>query len=544
MPVNHSVRRGEQSLKSFRSESVALVVGAFAFIAPIVLSLQLAWNQSVASEKADCQRYAAEVVRRGDQTAQQFGLAIRLLQQGHKTPCSIEDINLMRAIDVGSSYIQMVGRISGNALECTSLGTMNPVSVGQPTLTTQNGVREWMDFKFGPVRLENPDSLDLLESQGVAVVVDTRLLVDQAQAEDVNLALMVPSSAQRLMLVKPSGDFHPNWLNPLPRGESRSFTDGEFVVSQVRSRSYDFQAIAVRPLHHGYLRVRRFALIFVPIGLICGVALGWAVLQIARIRSSFPGLIRTAARNQDFYVEYQPVVELPTRRIVGAEALVRWRRGDTVINPASFIQLAEDSGVISLITDCVLETVARDFPGLLRLNPEFCIAVNLSATDLKDTKTPGKLAEMLRKAGATPRNLVVEATEHGLITERDSSSVIEAIRTSGIPVAIDDFGTGYSSLSYLQKLSIDFLKIDKAFVDTIGTDGPTSQVVLHIIDIAHSLRLQTVAEGVETEAQADFLLRRNVDLAQGWLFGKPMSIDKLVAELRTSEIPCQLTTES
>lgn len=518
-------------MKSFRGEPVPLIVGAVAFVAPLLLSLQLAWNQSIANEKAEGLRYASEVVRRGEATGRQFYRAAQLLNQDHLGRCSPQEIDLMRQIDVGSSYIQMVGRTSGETLECTSLGDVKPLVVGPPTLITENGVSEWINFKFGTIGL---DRLDLLAYKGVAVVVDTGLLVDMATDEDTGLALMVPSNASRLRLVEPREGIRAKWLNPIGRGQSISFVDGNDVVSQVRSKNLDLQAISVIPLSHGYRHVLQFAVEFVPIGLICGVALGWAAMQISRNRLSLPGMIRVAARNHDFYVEYQPMVAMATRRLVGAEALVRWQRGDTVISPATFIKLAEDSGVIRLITENVMEIISRDLPKLLELDPEFHVSINLTATDLKDDATRAKLVDLLRASGASPRNLIVEATEHGLIGGADSVRVIAGIRNEGIRVAIDDFGTGYSSLSCVQNLDLDFLKIDKAFVDTIGTDGATSGVVLHIIEIARSMRLRTVAEGVETEAQAEFLLSRNVDYAQGWLFGKPMSIDSLRTQLRAA----------
>jgi sensor c-di-GMP phosphodiesterase-like protein len=216
---------------------------------------------------------------------------------------------------------------------------------------------------------------------------------------------------------------------------------------------------------------------------------------------------------------------------VGAEALVRWKRGNTVISPASFIPLAEESGVISLITENVMDIVSRDLPRLVELDPKFRVAINFSATDLKSDLTIDKLMGLLRKSGASSQNLIVEATEHGLISGPETCKVVATIREAGFRVAIDDFGTGYSSLSCLQSLGLDFLKIDKSFVDNIGTDGVTSEVVLHIIEIARSLRLRIVAEGVETEAQAAFLKKRNVEFAQGWLFGRPMTIDSICSRI-------------
>jgi sensor c-di-GMP phosphodiesterase-like protein len=519
-------------VRSLRDEPVALAVGVLAVIAPILLSLQLAWMQSVADEKTEGLRYAAGMVWRGGETARQFQHAIDLLNQDHFGHCSPEEIDLMRQIDVGSSYIQMVARISGDTLECTSLGTVKAIQVGRPSLVTANGVNERLDFKWGP---KQPDHLDLIDVSGVAILIDTGLLTDlQTEGDDVRLAMMVPSTPGHLRLVEPKGKFLPQWLNPIPPGQSISSVDGRFIVSRVRSEKFDFEAVSVIPLSHAYRHVREFAIAFVPVGLVCGLGLGWAVLQIARTRSSPRGMIRAAARNRDFYVEYQPVVNMMTRQIIGAEALVRWKRGGTVISPASFIPLAEESGVITLITESVMDIVSRDLPRLMEMDPKFRVAINFSATDLKSDTTKDKLIDVLRKSGASSHNLIVEATEHGLISGPQTGKVIASIRAEGFRVAIDDFGTGYSSLACLQSLGLDFLKIDKSFVDTIGTDGATSQVVLHIIEMARSLHLRTVAEGVETEAQAEFLRKRDVEFAQGWLFGRPMSIDSLCSRISES----------
>jgi sensor c-di-GMP phosphodiesterase-like protein len=516
-------------VRLFRSEPIAVSVGLVAFSVPILLSLQLAWMQSVADEKAEGLRYASAMVRRGEETAEQFGRAIQLLNEDHLPRCSPQEIDLMRQIDVGSSYLQMVARISGDTLDCTSLGTVAPIHLGAPTLVTENGVAEWLDFKWGPAQ---PDRLDLIDSNGVAILVDTGLLIDlETEGDDVKLALMVPSTAGRLRLVEPKGKLLPQWLNPIGRGQSISFVDGQYIVSQVRSKTRDFEAVSVIPIGHAYRHVAQFAIAFVPIGLVCGLGIGWAVMHFVGLRSSPQAMIRAAARNHNFYVEYQPVVDLTTRKIVGAEALVRWKRGNTVISPASFIPLAEESGVISLITENVMDIVSRDLPRLVELDPKFRVAINFSATDLKSDLTIDKLMGLLRKSGASSQNLIVEATEHGLISGPETCKVVATIREAGFRVAIDDFGTGYSSLSCLQSLGLDFLKIDKSFVDNIGTDGVTSEVVLHIIEIARSLRLRIVAEGVETEAQAAFLKKRNVEFAQGWLFGRPMTIDSICSRI-------------
>ena len=511
---------------------IAILGGALALLAPILVSLELAWKQGINDEKAQGVRYAQEVVRRGEETARESALASQLLKTDHLAPCSPQELNLMRQIELGSKYLKMVGRISGDTLTCGSLGTTEPIYTGPSTLTNERSVHERLGVHLGS---ENSDHLDLFDRDGIAVLLDPAVLTDlPTEGDGVGLAMIVPSSSSHATLAKTQG-FRPNWLNPLARGESASFLDGDYVISQARSAKTDIAAISAVPSRYAYHHVKEFAVIFVPIGTLCGLVLAWAVMYISRARTSLPGLVRAAARRGDLFVEYQPVVEIATRRIIGAEALVRMRRGDTVIGPATFISLAEESGAARVITQNVIRLVSRDLPRMLTLDPNFRVAINLTATDLKCAGTADRLQELLRHTGASPRNVVLEATEHGFVNGPECRQLISRLRQQGFHIAIDDFGTGYSSLACLQQLDLDLLKVDKAFVETIGTDGATSEVVLHIIEIARSLQLHLVAEGVETEAQARFLRDRGVEYGQGWLFGRPMAVEALCRLLAESD---------
>lgn len=513
---------------------IAFVVGSAGIVAPICASIYLAQNLSLASEQSQLQGYASDVLRRSAETAKQFSDAINELNQDKLPPCSPKEIDLMREIDLASNYIQAVGRISADSIICTSLDTKEPIPLGPSNLITVNGVAERTNIRLSVAR-SHP--LSVLSKNGVAILIDPSLVVDTpTEGADVSIAVFPPSDANRDLIAFRGKNFPRNWFRPIPKGTTASFIDGEYLVAVARSPNLDVEVVAAAPRLYAYRRVKQFAIVFVPIGLLCGLGLAWAVTYIARIQLSLPSLLRAAARRKEFYVEYQPIVELASRRWIGAEALVRWKRsGGIIITSDQFIPVAEESSVITLITKEVTAIVAADLPKLLKLFLHFRIAINLSASDLRSNETVEILKKMLQSSGADASNIEVEVTERGIVQGLEARALLSKIRSMGVRVAIDDFGTGYSSLASLQTLGLDTLKIDRAFVETIGTDGVTSQVVLHIIEMAHSLKLDVVAEGVETEAQAEFLLKSGVRYAQGWLFGKPMAIETFCESLESHQ---------
>ena len=245
-------------------------------------------------------------------------------------------------------------------------------------------------------------------------------------------------------------------------------------------------------------------------------------------QTSMPAMIRTALRQDEFSMVYQPVVELATGRWVGLEALMRWHRPDgTMVSPDVFIPAAERSGQISALTAWVAERVLTETRALLQADPQFHLAINVTGDDLLDGRFHARLSTLLQRHGVAASQLIGEITERVFMHTGQTGAQIHALRALGMRIAIDDFGTGYSSLAYLTRLELDYLKIDKTFVDPIGTGAVTANVVSHIIAMAQSLGLTMIAEGVETEAQADFLRAQGVQQAQGWLFARPMPIEEV-----------------
>ncbi|WP_363612304.1 EAL domain-containing protein [Mesorhizobium sp.] len=257
------------------------------------------------------------------------------------------------------------------------------------------------------------------------------------------------------------------------------------------------------------------------------------VVWLSRRRLSPSGELQIAVRKHEFIVHYQPIVELRTGNCIGAEALVRWKRPNgSLVRPDLFIPLAEESGLITAITDQVIAMVVFDLNRLLVADRSLHIAINLSATDVGTARVLPIIEKALQHTGIQPQQIWLEATERGFVDINSARSTLIRAREMGHAVAIDDFGTGYSSLSYLEGLPLDALKIDKSFIDTISTNSATSSVTPHIIDMAKTLKLKIVAEGVETQAQADYLAARDVDYGQGWLFAKPMPASEFIAYCR------------
>jgi sensor c-di-GMP phosphodiesterase-like protein len=509
---------------------IALFSALVAFLAPVLASAYFAWCESYATEKTLNLSNAHDILRRIEETSIQFQQGAQKLAQADLPPCSPQDLKLMRQVDLGSSYIKAVGRVTHDTLLCTSQGVTTPIFLGKPDLVTDHGVSEYFNKSLAG---QPSHPLNVVAAGGIAMIVDPSLAFDvSTQGTDVELGIFVPSAPNHDLVAARGQSFLSGWFDPIDQGSQSTILDSGYLVSRVRSAQWDLAVLVATPQSYIYQRIGHYGIFFIPIGVLCGAIFSLMVSLLTRRHSSFPAMLRRALKDESLYVLYQPVVELSTRRIIGAEALVRWKSRFADMRPDYFIPQAEQCGMIQLITEQVLAMVARDLPQFLEIDPKFCVAVNVSAADLCDKRTIDAMEQFLRVSGGRPENIEIEATERAFLQGPETAELIDALRAKGFSVAIDDFGTGYSSLSCLQSLSLDTLKIDRAFVETINTDGATSQVVLHIIEMAHSLHLEMVAEGVETEPQAQYLMKRGVRYAQGWHFGRPTEIGPLCEQIR------------
>ncbi|MEG4850070.1 EAL domain-containing response regulator [Microcoleus sp. B5-D4] len=244
--------------------------------------------------------------------------------------------------------------------------------------------------------------------------------------------------------------------------------------------------------------------------------------KLERIKTS----LCDALEREEFQVYYQPQVNVHTGKIISAEALVRWVHPEKgLISPAEFIPAAEETGFIVQLGEWVLQTACRQmqvwknagFSGLR-------VAVNLSPRQFHQPDLSSRVAQILAETGLEASSLELELTESLMVEDAESAiATLQQLKKLGVSISIDDFGTGYSSLSYLTQYPFDTLKIDRCFISNI-TDGCTNAAIVKaIIEMAHSLCLEVIAEGVETEAEKDFLWRYKCDIMQGYLFSPPLA---------------------
>ncbi|MGA2672189.1 MAG: EAL domain-containing protein [Terracidiphilus sp.] len=236
--------------------------------------------------------------------------------------------------------------------------------------------------------------------------------------------------------------------------------------------------------------------------------------------------VRRAIEYDELEPCFQPVVELHTGRLSGFEVLARWKHSELgLVLPENFISLAEENGLIGLLTEQIMRKAFASAPAL----PEpLVLAINVSPSQLRDLSLPGHIRDAAEQGGFPLDRLIIEITESGLVDNYErAQKITRELKETGCKLALDDFGTGYSSMRHLQSLPIDALKIDRSFVSAMTNTRESRKIVAAIIGLGHSLGMIAIAEGVETEEQAEMLLWLGCGKGQGWLYGRPLTADRI-----------------
>ena len=505
---------------------LALLAGA----APFLATLYVAHDRAMRVEIQRAQEIARDVLARTEVLATQATeIERQILSYSHVNPCDDEMIAVYASLAIRSRYVELIGHAEGDRLICSGLGPHHGgLSLGPVDYVSSNGVD-----------IRQSVALDIAPGQGfasfqrgsVVLILRADLPIDLLLADArisvgiLNRSLKKPLSSR--------GEARPDQL--ALDIEQPVYFDGRFLRVLEHSEVFDITTYAAMPEAYLKQELNGLALVLAPIGLALGLALASALLWIIRRQQSLPALLRAALRNSEFSLHYQPIVNLRSGELTGVEALIRWPKGKSLkLEPELFIPAAEECGLIGGITRCVLEQVANDAPRLLSVFPDAVISINLAAEDLSSASTVQLLEGLTDVPGIEAKNIAVEVTEHSLIRTETALEVIRHIRARGMKVAIDDFGTGFSGLSNLTELPLDALKIDRTFVTALGNHPASHEVLLHVIAIAKSLGLTIIAEGVETEAQEDFLRANGVHRGQGWLYGGAEPMNTLIRSVHSN----------
>jgi len=324
----------------------------------------------------------------------------------------------------------------------------------------------------------------------------------------------------------------------------------EVLVADLSSSKYGLHVVvsassASLAANHGDLR----AVGTIASGLLAIIILGLSVLMPRRERDNPIEEIERAMKAGEFVPYFQPIVDIRSGRLRGAEVLIRWRKSDgTVVPPATFIPLAESSGLIIEMTRALMRRVCREAGTVLGARPHLKIGFNLTARHFASEEIVDDVRKIFKHSLLKLTQIVLEVTERQPIENlTETRRVIAALQGLGVKVAIDDVGTGHSGLSYMLKLGVDIIKIDKLFIDSVGTDRHSNTIIETLIDLAQNMRMDVIAEGVESFEQVLQLRELGIRAAQGFVFSPPLpcsaflklveTIDPLKASVPAADQP-------
>ncbi len=430
--------------------------------------------------------------------------------------CASEDIAMIRAVLLTATPVKDIAVVGADGKErCSQLGSsVSTVLLSEPITRPVSAVLETVRLTTG--------STDLY--------LRVRLLADGKQAE---LAAFIPSELFVPMIANEDAVTRPavrittssGALLVQSHGIDAGIWENGAAFASVSSERFGFTASVALPRTRDSSTYRDLSKIslFVP-GAIAVLIMAFAALLPRRQPTNPVAELEQAIRNGEFVPYYQPVVDIRSGRIVGAEVLARWKKPDgSLVLPGAFIPLAESSGLIVHLTQHLMRRVCIDAGPVIGARPGLKIGFNVSAASFSNRNTVRDVRKVFSNSPIALSQVVLELTEREQIADlTQARQVIAALQGIGVRIALDDVGTGHSGLSYMLKLGVDIIKIDKMFVDAIVTDRKSSTIVETLVDLAHNMRMDIIAEGVENFEQVAHLRELGIRSAQGYVFAPPL----------------------
>jgi sensor c-di-GMP phosphodiesterase-like protein len=465
-------------------------------------------------------QYAARIVAQSDDSSKEARSVLAVLQDSPYPFCSDAEIASFRELAFRSEFLKDAGRMDGGKIDCSASAGRPLRSMGQfrPEAPEQDGTIAYRNLvPIGDARLKRAglqlgDAFVVFSSQIPGRLGPIPMDYRETEKEAANLRSGHPGHG-----TAPS--------DPLNMNSDGQVRLGDTVYVTRCSTQYFNCVTAFTTVPAALQGEAPWVSGAMMLGGAIGGLFGLAFSVIYRRSRNMEQQLRRAIANDKLELAYQPIVNLSTGRIVGAETLARWTNEEgEEVSPDVFVKAAEEHGFVGSITRLVIGRSLQAFGETLRTHPGFRLSVNVAAADLADPTFLPMLDSAIKRARVQPKSLVIEITESSTANRVVAMETIRALRRRGHSIHIDDFGTGYSSLSYLLYLSVDTIKIDKAFTRAIGTESVSVAILPQILAMAESLKLGVVVEGVETGQQADyFSTARQPIHGQGWLYGHPLT---------------------
>ncbi|WP_163419845.1 cyclic-guanylate-specific phosphodiesterase PdeB [Escherichia coli] len=497
---------------------VSLISGVLilSVLLPVGLSIWLAHQQVETSFIEELNTYSSRVAIRANKVATQGKDALQELERWQGAACSEAHLMEMRRVSYSYRYIQEVVYIDNNVPQCSSLEHESPPDTfPEPGKISKDGYRVWLTSHsdLGIIRY-----MVAMGTAHYVVMIDPASFIDVIPYSSWQIDAAIIGNAHNVVITS-SDKITQGIITRLQKTPGEHIENNGIIYDILPLPEMNISIItwaSTKMLQKGW---HRQVFIWLPLGLVIGLLAAMFVLRILRRIQSPHHRLQDAIENRDICVHYQPIVSLANGKIVGAEALARWPQTDgSWLSPDSFIPLAQQTGLSEPLTLLIIRSVFEDMGDWLRQHPQQHISINLESTVLTSEKIPQLLREMINHYQVNPRQIALELTEREFADPKTSAPIISRYREAGHEIYLDDFGTGYSSLSYLQDLDVDILKIDKSFVDALEYKNVTP----HIIEMAKTLKLKMVAEGIETSKQEEWLRQHGVHYGQGWLYSKAL----------------------
>jgi sensor c-di-GMP phosphodiesterase-like protein len=519
-------------LKFERLWVVAIAAGALLAGLPILVVERLTNTYVERNATSHLDSFAHGVLGNTEARLERASNLLVDLAKADISDCSVGSVDIMRRALYGAAPVREVVVLEdGNRVLCSSSGTIADQRVvlretNMPGRQFALAIVSFRDQDERAMRLR----LDLPGARSIAAITPVGALLNEATPAN-------RRSSYRVRLLLDGGQLS---AQQQIEAQERSFDGGQSIAVSVRSTRFpvvliaEYSRAAMAADYDNVLLVTRLFPTVISFFLIL-----FAWLAVRRRRTDPTSAFATALESGEIVPFFQPIVDIKTGRLRAAEVLARWRRPDgTMVMPLSFIPHAEQSGQIFEMTRMLMRRARDEVGAAYAVRPNLRLGFNLCAGHFADSTIVGDVRQIFTGSQISYKQLLFEVTERDPLPDLDEARrVISSLQGLGCKVAIDDYGTGHGGMSYLLKLGVDCIKIDKMFVDAISTERYSQTIIETLIELAKSMRMEVIAEGVETFEQVEFLRAKGITVAQGFLFAPPLPASSFLALVEAMEKP-------